>query len=196
MDFPQGGLLGNKPNEPEPEPEPVAETETDAAEPEPEVSAGPEFTAQGKLVLPRPLAELSCPTSDWKYVMMSDAEGNGRCLLGRVSKTNNADDPDVQLENDKAVSRQHCVVNYDHASDEFSLEVLAKKGVSINGGGTFAPGDLPPALSGGDTMTIGKTVVSIFTKPRPVAPKKKKSAASKRKKYGRGGDSDKRYVCI
>ena len=108
-----------------------------------------------------------------------------------VSQTNNAGDPDVQLENDKAVSRQHCKVHYDAAAHLYTLEILAKKGVGINGGGYVTPSDPRPVLNSGDELTIGKTKVVIFTKPKPVLPKKKKKKkpqGSKRrnKKFGIG----------
>ena len=98
------------------------------------------------------------------------------------------------LENDKAVSRQHAALCYDEETDTCTLEIMAKKGVSINGGGALTPSDAPPVLHSGDTLTIGKTVVSIFLKPKPAVPKKKKTGGGK-KKFGRG-DADQRMLVM
>lgn len=47
---------------------------------------------------------------------------------------------------------------YEGSSHTFTLEILAKKGVAINGGGAIGPADPSPILQSGDTLTIGKTV--------------------------------------
>jgi pSer/pThr/pTyr-binding forkhead associated (FHA) protein len=47
------------------------------------------------------------------------AQSTAACTIGRTSKTNDADAPDVQLNGDKKVSRQHAVINYTAAGHRF-----------------------------------------------------------------------------
>ena len=113
VDFPQGGLIQGRqsgatsnnsldskkdghdqpqteakiePNsEPEPSPAPEPEPEPDEAKETKKQVVVAEERGDGRAV-----AELSCPTADWKFTMRSGAP---RAVIGRASKTNKAENP-------------------------------------------------------------------------------------------------------
>eukprot|EP01050_Picozoa_sp_SAG11_P010322 SAG11_NODE_1028_length_6123_cov_1.537517_4_plen_197_part_00 len=133
---------GLQDSEPEPEswsgpgPEPEAEPEVEPeAESEVEPEAEPEVEPEAWVA-----AELSCPAGNWDFgsdatykIEATHALAEVTTTIGRSSKTNDADAPDVQLNSDKKVSRQHALIRHNVARHRFFLRVLAKKGTSVNG---------------------------------------------------------------
>jgi hypothetical protein len=96
-----------------------------------------------------------------------------RVVIGRASKTIDAESPDIQLENDKSVSRQHFAVIVDPELGTGCLEVLAKKGVAVNGVRS-TPSDPKPTVATGDIIVAGKTTIIVTLKEGTKAAQAKK----------------------
>ena len=120
--------------------------------------------------------------------------GTGRAAAA-YRRSLSADSPDIMLENDKSVSRQHVAVIVDPLTGTACLEVLAKKGVAVNGV-RHTPADPRPVVATGDIVLVGKTTVTVFLKvaPPPVEEKKKKKKKRRRKKAGAGGSVEQRML--
>ena len=159
--FKEGGLLKQQQQraaapQPKEEEEDNDDDEEDEAAPEPELEPEPEPEPEGERVV----AEISCPTADWTYRMLA---AKLRVVIGRSSKTIDAESPDIQLENDKSISRQHFAVVVDPELGTACLEVLAKKGVTVNGVRS-TPEDPKPTVATGDIIVAGKTTIVITLK--------------------------------
>jgi hypothetical protein len=162
--FKEGGLLKQQ-QEPTAAPPPkVEEQEEEDEDPAPEPEPEPEPEGE------RVVAEVSCPTADWTYRMQA---AKLRVVIGRASKTIDAESPDIQLENDKSVSRQHFAVIVDPELGTGYLEVLAKKGVTVNGVRS-TPADPKPTIATGDIIVAGKTTIVVTLKEGTKAAQAKK----------------------